>query len=54
MRVEIVDMWLGMQGLRLGHPGRGSKFHLPKTHVLEDLFYDVLVLDDCDDVCLIA
>ena len=45
-------MGLGEYGPRFGHPGRGPGFYLPKTEVLEDLFHDVLVLDEGDDAHL--
>ena len=31
------------------HPGWGPGLDLPKTEVLEDLFYDVLILDEGND-----
>ena len=36
LRVRIIDMGLGVEGLRLGHPGWGTGFHLPQSQVLEN------------------
>jgi hypothetical protein len=48
--VGIIDMGLGVKKLRFWHSGRGSGLDIPKTEVLEDLFYDVLALDEGNDV----
>jgi len=39
-------MGLGEQRRHLGHPGWGSWVHLSKSQMLEDLFYDLSVLDE--------
>jgi hypothetical protein len=46
MRVEIIDMGLGEEGPDLDRLGWRSWFHFPQAPVLEDLFYDLWVLDE--------
>ncbi len=42
-------MGLGVSGLRFRDWGWGPGLNLPKAGMIENLFYHVLVLDDCYD-----
>jgi hypothetical protein len=44
--VRMIDMGLGVEGLRFGNSERGPRFHPPTAQVLEDLLCDLWILDE--------